>query len=211
MILNPAIMVAPHAKTMTKDRIVLNSDGSNIGEYLLEIRTSPNGTDILHGIIDSLQYVLPYAKDIQPSLTNELERTVYMQLSEQDFKVPGWLFSSGTLRILALLAVLRNPNPPTLMVVEEIENGLDPRTINLLIDEILSATQSGRTQVIATTHSPYLLDLCPLSSILFAERKNDGETIFSRPYDEKEKRDWAQKFRPGQLYTMSRLAKGAGK
>ena len=50
--------------------------------------------------------------------------------------VPGWLLSTGTLRILALLACLRHPDPPPLLVVEEIENGLDPRTIHLLVEEI---------------------------------------------------------------------------
>jgi predicted ATPase len=208
IMLNPAIMGIPRAKTMTKGRVILNSDGSNIGEYLLEILNSPNGTEIIHGILESLQYVLPYAKDVQPAQTTELERTVYLQLTEQDFKVPGWLFSSGTLRILALLAVLRNPNPPSLVVIEELENGLDPRTIHLLIEEIMNATESGRTQVIATTHSPYLLDLLPLSTILFVERQDGREPVFSRPVDEKSKRKWAEQFGPGQLYTMNRLSKG---
>jgi predicted ATPase len=167
--------------------------------------------NILNGIIESLQYVLPYVKDIQAAQTTELERTVYLQLTEQDFKVPGWLFSSGTLRILALLSVLRNPNPPSLLIIEELENGLDPRTIHLLVEEIMNATESGRIQVIATTHSPYLLDLLPLSTVLFVERPTGKEPVFIRPSDEKEKRAWAEQFGPGQLYTMNRLSKGAGK
>jgi len=34
--------------------------------------------------------VLPFAADVQPAVTSELERTVYLQLTEGDFKVPGW-------------------------------------------------------------------------------------------------------------------------
>jgi predicted ATPase len=205
--LNPENMGVPRLKSMTKSRIRLDWDGRNIGEFLFDLLYNTDcGTEVLRQIVEVLQFVLPYVKDLQPSLTSELEKNVYLQLTEGDFKVPGWLLSTGTLRIVALLAVLRHPNPPPLILIEELENGLDPRTIHLLIDEILSVTESGRTQVIATTHSPYLLDLLPLSSLLFVERPDGGAPVFSRPYAEKEKREWAESFRPGQLYTMSRLS-----
>jgi hypothetical protein len=58
--------------------------------------------------------------DLQPGLTSEIERTVYLQMSEQNSKVPGWLLSTGALRILAILALLRHPDPPPLLVIEEI-------------------------------------------------------------------------------------------
>ena len=100
-------------------------------------RTSPNtlfairslDQDAFRGIIETLQYVLPYAHDLQPILTSELERAVHLEMHEKDYKIPGWLLSTGTLRILALLALFRHPEPPPLIVIEEIENGLDPRTI----------------------------------------------------------------------------------
>ena len=112
------------------------------------------------GIVETMAYVLPYAKDIQPSLTSsEIERKAWLQMTEADFKVPGWMLSTGTLRLLALLALLRHPKPPPLIVIEEIENGLDPRSIHLLVEEIRNAVLNRTTQIILTTHSPYLLDL----------------------------------------------------
>jgi predicted ATPase len=159
-----------------------------------------------NGILETLQYVLPYARDLQPKITSELERSVYLQLTEANFKVPGWLFSTGTLRILALLAVLRHPQPPPLIVIEEIENGLDPRTIHLIVDEIRNVVESGLSQVILTTHSPYLLDLLPLSQIVLVERDPKGQPIFTRPADQKSLDTWAEQFTPGKLYTMGRLS-----
>jgi predicted ATPase len=116
------------------------------------------------------------------------------------------LFSTGTLRILALLAVLRHPQPPPLIVIEEIENGLDPRTIHLIVDEIRNVVESGLSQVILTTHSPYLLDLLPLSQIVLVERDPKGQPIFTRPADQKSLDTWAEQFTPGKLYTMGRLS-----
>jgi predicted ATPase len=204
--LSPAAMGEPTPQTRSSRRIGLSKDGANVAEYLQDIRNTDPAA--FAGIIETLRTVLPYADDLQPALTSELERTVYLQLAERDFKVPGWLLSTGTLRILALLALLRHPNPPPLIAIEEIENGLDPRTVHLLVEEIRVAVESGRTQVIATTHSPYLLDLLPLSAIIFVERI-DGEPRFFRPADSKEVLEWAKNFAPGQLYTMQRLQREA--
>jgi predicted ATPase len=186
----------------TGGRIRLAKDGRNVAEYLLSIKLAdPAAFD---GIFEALRYVLPYAVDLQPTLTSELERTVYLQMTEQKFKLPGWLLSTGTLRVLALLALLRHPAPPPLIVIDEIENGLDPRTIDLVVKEIQVAIENGRTQVIATTHSPYLLDLLALSHLVLVERI-DGEPVFTRPGGRKELREWAKRFSPGRLYTMGKL------
>ena len=207
----PQFMSSPIPQSRTGGEIRLAKDGSNIAEYLLNLRRldKENGTTVVEGIVETLQYVLPYAGDIQPALTSELERTVYLQLTEGDFKLPGWLLSTGTLRILALLAVLRHPTPPPLLVIEEIENGLDPRTISLIVEEIRHAVESGTTQVILTTHSPYLLDLLTLSHIVVVERDEEGAPVFTRPGDHESMRKWAEKFSPGRLYTMNQLGRNS--
>jgi predicted ATPase len=162
------------------------------------------------GIVETLQFILPYASDLQPALTSELERNVYLQLTEADFKVPGWLLSTGTMRLVALLALLRHPTPPPLIVIEEIENGLDPRTIHLIVDEIRRVIESGKSQIIITTHSPYLLDLLHISQIVLVERDEIGQPVFSRPADQESLGEWAKKFSPGKLYTMGQLSSRSG-
>jgi len=201
--LNPVAMSQPRPRGRTNVQVFLNSDGSNIAEYLLDIRR--RSVDAFDGIIEALQYVLPYVKDVQPTLTSELERTIFLQLSEETFKIPGWLMSSGTLRVLALLALLRDPNPPPVIIIEEIENGLDPRTIHLIVEELRAVVENETTQVIITTHSPYLLDLLALSQIVLVERV-EGQPRFFRPGDEAELVEWGKNFGSGRLYTMNRLS-----
>jgi len=70
------------------------------------------------------------------------------------------------------------------------------------------AVQSGESQIILTTHSPYFLDLLPLQTILQVERDKKGNPVFWRPADNKEVRDWAKDFAPGRLYTTGRLSRG---
>jgi predicted ATPase len=203
--LNPAIMGNPIPMRLSTNQVKLNPDASNLGHYLLDLYKLD--IDAFNGLVETLQYVLPYAKDLQIQETSplELEQRVYLQMTEGDFKIPGWLLSTGTLRVVAILALLRHPAPPPLIVIEELENGLDPRTINLLIEEIRSAIESGKTQVIITTHSPYLLDQLHLSQIIIVERSDTGEPIFSRPSDQPTLENWSKQFTPGQLYTMGQL------
>ncbi len=203
--LAPEAMGQPLPEERAAERIRLRRDGSNIAEYLDEIRRMD--LNAFNGILESLQFVLPYAADLQPALTSELGRSFYLKLKEEKFEVPGWLLSTGSLRILALLACLRHPSPPSLLVVEEVENGLDPRTLNMLVEEIRAAITLGKTQVILTTHSPYLLDLLALEHIVVVERI-DGAPVFTRPNTD-ELSKWAKSFSPGQLYTMGTLTKEA--
>lgn len=201
--LQPRWMGEPRPIKRTSGKIRLDPAGSNITEYLLEImRVAP---DNFEGIVDTLQFILPNARRLQPVLTSELEQAVHLELVEEEFRVKGWLLSTGTLRILALLALFRHPKPPPLIVIEEIENGLDPRTIHLIVEEIRNLVESGRSQVVATTHSPYLLDLLPLWSIVLVERTEGKGPVFTRPDDNPALEKWSRKFGPGKLYTMGNL------
>ncbi|MDO9353017.1 MAG: AAA family ATPase [Solirubrobacteraceae bacterium] len=202
--LSPERMGLPVPQQRTRGQVRLATDGSNVADFLLDLRRqSPNAFD---GIVETMAFVLPYAKDIQPTLSSsEIERKAWLQLSEGTYKVPGWLLSTGTLRMLALLALLRHPKPPPLIVVEEIENGLDPRSIHLIVEEIRNAVLAGTTQVIITTHSPYLLDLLTLDHLVVVERDAQGHPRFTRPADHDNLQRWAQEFAPGKLYTMGSL------
>ena len=64
--------------------------------------------------------------------------------------------SNGTLRLLALLAILCHPNPPPLVCIEEPELGLNPDVVHMVAKLLLAAAE--RTQLVITTHSPDLLD-----------------------------------------------------
>jgi predicted ATPase len=202
--LDPKGMGEPGHQYRSSGSVELNQDGHNLAEYLMDIRRlDPSAFE---GLVETLKYVLPYADSLEPQLVvTALDRQIYLQMRESKFDVPGWLLSTGTLRFLGILALLRHPQPPSLIIIEELENGLDPRTLSLIIDEIRNALEMGKTQIIATTHSPYLLDLLDLSQVVLVERGEAGQTNFIRPADQQSLKEWTEKFTPGQLYTMNLL------
>lgn len=211
--LDPTRLGEPVSTIRTNEAFLLEPSGSNLADYLWHLRNDygEKGTAAWNGIVEALQYVLPYAANAQPTMTAELERRSSLVLNERygkggerGFDVPAWMLSTGTMRVLALLAVFRHPEPPPLICIEEIENGLDPRTIQLVVGEIRDLIESKRSQVIITTHSPYLLDLLPLDSIIMTQRTGGGVT-FTRALDSPGIESWARDFAPGKLYTMGRF------
>jgi predicted ATPase len=184
-------------------KVRLAGDGANVAEYLIDLRE--RSASAFEEVTRALQFVLPYASDVEPKVLDAgILRRSYVQLLEDRYEIPGWLMSSGSLRVLPLIATLLDPDPPPVLFIEEVENGLDPRTVGLVVDLMRAAAQGGRTQVIATTHSPYLLDMLDLDDVLLCERGEKGPA-FSWPASRKEMKAWRDKFMPGRLYTMNAL------
>jgi predicted ATPase len=69
--------------------------------------------------------------------------------------IPATRLSDGTLRFLAMAALLLMPAPPPLICIEEPELGLHPDALSLVAELLVSA--SARTQLIVTTHSDALV------------------------------------------------------
>lgn len=91
---------------------------------------------------------------------------IVLRTKKGGHRISAQNLSQGTLIALALLTLAYIPNPPSLIGLEEIDRGLHPRLLRHLQDALyrLSYPKScgesrPPTQVIATTHSPYLLDL----------------------------------------------------
>jgi predicted ATPase len=205
--MNAHEMGKPVMQNRLSKNIRLDYDGRNVAEYILWIRTQ--GQEYLDSIVQKMIFVLPYIKQIQPNIQETFNREVELLLHETHDKskpLPGWLLSSGTLRILALLSLFDSPKPPSVFFVDEIENGLDPRTIGLLLNEIRNETTSGKMQVVITTHSPYLLDMLPIESIIATDKRVDY-CKYHVPATEERLKVWIEKFTPGRLFTTGKFSR----
>jgi predicted ATPase len=74
----------------------------------------------------------------------------------KEFRAP--VLSEGTLRFIALAAAFFQPSMPKILVIEEIEKGLHPSRLRLLLELMRSQSKRTGIQVLATTHSPTLLN-----------------------------------------------------
>jgi len=89
--------------------------------------------------------------------------------------------SDGTLKMLAYLTVLYDPDPPRLIGIEEPENYLHPRLLPELAEECQQAAE--RTQLIVTTHSPFFINPLRPEEVRVLYRATDGYARVRRVSD----------------------------
>jgi predicted ATPase len=102
-----------------------------------------------------------------------------LYLTEGSRSVPAHRLSDGTLRYLCLLAILLDPGPAPLVIIEEPELGLHPDVLPTLRDLMVEASE--KTQLIVTTHSTQMVDTMTdyADSVLVCEKK-EGPTVVTR-------------------------------
>ncbi len=141
----------------------LASDGSNLTACLAGLREiSP---DAYAGLCAELLQLFPEYADL---VLYADRGTFSLRLAGggAPVMVPADEVSQGTLYVMALLALAHDPAPPAIICLEELDRGIHPRLLRGVRDVLYRLTHPadyGHTrspvQVIATTHSPQLLDL----------------------------------------------------
>lgn len=111
---------------------------------------------------------------------HEEELTVTGARYELEFDGLGWIpadqLSEGTLLTLGLLTVLHN-DPPDLLLLDDLDKGLHPvaqRELVKLLKEL--QTERPALQIVATSHSPYLVDELDAAEVFVAGACQDDPT-----------------------------------
>lgn len=106
-----------------------------------------------------------------------------LQIKDAPFERPilARFASDGTLKMLAYLALLHDPDPPQLIGIEEPENYLHPRLLGELAEECRAA--AGRTQLMVTTHSPFFVNGLKPDEVRVLYRDEQGYTQALRAAD----------------------------
>jgi predicted ATPase len=150
---------------------------ANVIQYLQE--NQPDRLDaifrVLAGRVPQLESVLPeYLPDGR----------LLLRLKDRPFDEPvlARFASDGTMKLLAYLTVLNDPEPFAVIGIEEPENQLHPKLLPLLAEEIREV--SGRSQVLVTTHSPEFLDAVRPKELWAIRRDDTGFAAVVRASDD---------------------------
>ena len=106
-----------------------------------------------------------------------------LQIKETPFEKPvlSKFASDGTMKMLAYLMVLYDPEPPKFIGIEEPENFLPPRLLPELAEECRAASRNA--QLLITSHSPFLLNAMRAEEVRVLYRDEKGFTQATRALD----------------------------
>ncbi|PZE23351.1 AAA family ATPase [Curtobacterium sp. MCBD17_028] len=148
-------------------------DGRNLASVLVKLSQDDQP---YKDFIDDAQAMIPGFERLEFIEVGGADRAVAVRIVERGLRDSTSLAdaSFGTIRVLALLALLYDPNPPLLTCIEEIDHGLHPYLFDRLVERLREA--SSRTQLLVATHSPALVSRLSPRELIVVERSPDGET-----------------------------------
>jgi predicted ATPase len=159
----------------TPGQEILGDRGENLSAVLLHIASDKAKKEALLGWLQALTPLdvvdLRFHEDL-------LGRVLVYLVESNGRETSAQSASDGTLRFLALAAALLSSESGRLFFIEEIDNGLHPTRLHLLLDVIEQATRTLGCQVVATTHNPQLL------AFLSEEAQGDAVLLFRREHED---------------------------
>lgn len=177
--LSPAQLATPSGTSGKRSRRLLAEDGSGLPDLIASLdaesrkRVAVQLSKLISGVTGLGLHRSPGRRWLS------LRERMKWRGGNRVVRVPADLWSEGTRRIVAILAILETR--PSLFVIEEVENGLDPWTLESLLDALRDAASEG-TQVLLTTHSPFLLDHVDPSQVVHVKRAR-GHSTYERIQD----------------------------
>jgi len=141
----------------------------NVVQYLKE-----QHEDRLNEILKTLSRRVPQLEKVDAELM--ADGRLLLQIKDAPFDRPilAKFASDGTLKMLAYLTVLYDPDPPQLVVIEEPENHLHPLLLPELAEECREASVS--TQLMVTSHSPFFVNGLKPEELWVLYRDKSGYT-----------------------------------
>jgi len=184
----------------TSQEPILHEDAGNLSAVLFNLMTEHPGS--FAELKSVLKSAIPGFKDLTVKARGGPGEVIaFWQEKSIDADLSLADLSDGTLRFIAWATLCVMPAPPTLICIDEPDQGVHPRTLPILAG--LFEKASERTQVILATHSSYFLSQFDLNNIAVM-KKAAGKSVFVNVSDSKTLLDNLEDFGRDELEKMHR-------
>ncbi|MCC6132905.1 MAG: ATP-binding protein [Acidobacteria bacterium] len=166
--LSPEAMRLPSLPGQT----ILGDRGENLSSVLQAICEKP---ELEHALTEWVRELTPLDATEFEFTPDQTGRVLLTLVEENGQRTSVYSASDGTLRFLAMIAALLGTQPARFYFFEELENGIHPTRLHLLIGLIEQKVATGSIQMVATSHSPQLLGTLSEAS------RSDAALIYRLP------------------------------
>lgn len=161
--LNAAFVFDPTPRLMREyERMgqnVLQKNGSNLSSVLHSLKQGSEEKQATLSRILELIRQLPEEPFREFDFVETRARDVLLGLKREDGTfTDARSLSDGTLRALAILTALETVPENSRIVIEEMDNGIHPSRIKILVDAVWECSHRRKLNIMVTTHNPATLD-----------------------------------------------------
>jgi predicted ATPase len=135
-------------------QVVLGDHGENLSSVLQAICAEESSK---RAILDWIKELTPLDVTDFEFVPDQTGKILVSLIEAGGQKTSAYSASDGTLRFLAMISALLGPSPARFYFFEELENGIHPTRLYLLLQLIEQRVAGGQIQMVATSHSPQLL------------------------------------------------------
>lgn len=181
------------------DNEQLKTDGRNLPAFLYYLQE--RHPKLFKRLVKTIQSIAPYIEKfiLEPSRLNPKEIELrWQEKGDANSNFGAYQFSDGTLRFIALATVLMQPEPPSVIVIDEPELGLHPKAITKLAALIKMA--SKKTQLMLSTQSVNLVDCFEVEDIVTVDRNEEENQSEFKRLDGEKLKNWLVEHTLGELW-----------
>ncbi len=160
---------------------------------------------IFQGLVQQLRSVVPVVLGLRVARVKLEQGSIAFQLlfdMTSGDAIPATSVSDGTLLTLGLFTALAASDPPQLLLIDDLERGLHPRALGELVQLLRKIQeQNPELQIVATSHSPYLLDHLQAEEILLTALDEDGYAVVRSLAEHPDYERWKDVMAPGEFWS----------
>jgi predicted ATPase len=221
--LDPQKLAMPSYNDRPGETPLLAIDGDGLAAVLLDMKARE--PDVFDEIQEAACRVVPSLQRIRLRPAKVVRATTqHIQINESEFdhpveqlysghqllldfkgapSIPAPLASDGTLLTIGVLTALCAKPQPRLLLLDDIDEALHPRAQKELVAQLRQVLERrSELQIIATSHSPYLLDCFAPTEVLLTAARPDGSTACAKLSEHPDIGRWKDIAKAGELWSF---------
>jgi predicted ATPase len=185
------------------DPAVMSSEGVGLHSALANMAL--HDPDSWRKLQDNLQQIIRTIRRLRFTKVSNTQQVAALLFDTVGAdSLPASQVSEGTLLVLGMLTVLHTVGRPNLiLLLDDLDRGLHPKAQKELIALLRGLLDTNPDlQIVATTHSPYMLDCMEVDEVRMTFLKDDGSTLCAPLTNHPNFSKWKDEMTPGEMWSL---------
>ncbi len=193
-LINPE-KIREHNTEKAIDEII--SEGENLSSFLFHLSKEKKDELAINikEYIDSFQNL-----KLRKRKNNTITFDVTESFGNNNHTFNSKYLSDGFLRIITLLSISELKGKGGIILIDEIENGINPYLVANLVNQLINITDKYDNQIIITTHNHIFVNYIPEDNIVYMWKDKNGKVRAKKLFDNEKLREQLQYLNAGDVW-----------